>query len=320
MGFDLGLYRNDEFTEKLMDTIVDFAFGYHTGILKQYDRRKLKEAAKSIYKVTGFSEIKKIYVDDESEIFDCELSVEDKYLKRGEFGEMILHLILRDNFDTVPLLSKMHFKDTDSATVHGFDIVHIGDDPKNNDHQTLFLGESKLYSRKDDKAGVNGIDDLIEDIKYHFKKDFLLREIALIAKKKNSFEAIEDYSDSNTAQEYQAFLNKKQYWFEVFEQIEKGHKKLQDLFNSITIPLVCTYQSRIFDGINDEGSKEFLDAYASEIKLLKSRFDKKLLALGSEIGEPVKTNLNIILILFPIPSKKQLINALHKKLTAQQNA
>lgn len=128
IGFDFGKYRNEEFAEKLMDTIVDFAFGYHTGILKQYNRRKLKEAAKSIYKVKGFNEVKKIYLDDNSELFDCELKIEDKYLKRGEFGEMILHLILRDNFESLPLLSKIHFKDTDSAVVHGFDIIHIGTD------------------------------------------------------------------------------------------------------------------------------------------------------------------------------------------------
>ena len=35
----------------------------------------------------------------------------EKYKKRGEFGELILHLILRDFFETVPLLSKIYFKD-----------------------------------------------------------------------------------------------------------------------------------------------------------------------------------------------------------------
>lgn len=320
VGFDFGEYRNDEFTEKLMDSIVDFAFGYHTGILKQYDRRKLKEAAKSIYKVRGFSEVRKIYIDNDSEIFDCELKIEDKYLKRGEFGEMILHLILRDNFESVPLLSKIHFKDTDSAVVHGFDIIHIGVDLNNPAKQSLFLGESKVYSRKDNKAGENGIDDLIEDIIHHFKKDFLLREIALIGKKKNAFDSLEDYNDSNTKDEYQEFLSKKQLWFEIFEQVEKGNKKLQEFFDSVTIPLICTYQSTIFDGVTDENDATFLTAYAEEVKTLKERFDTKIKALKAEAGEPVKTDLNIVLILFPIPSKKQLISALHHKLTAQQNA
>jgi len=320
VGYDFGKYRNDEFTEKLMDVIVDFSFGYHTGILKQYDRRKLKEAAKSIYKVRGFTEVKKIYIDEDSEIFDCELKIEDKYLKRGEFGEMILHLILRDNFESIPLLSKIHFKDTDSAAVHGFDIIHIGNDPSDYAKQTLYLGESKVYSRKDNKAGENGIDDLIEDIIQHFKKDFLIREIALIGKKKDSFGSLEDYEDSNTKEEYAVFLAKKKMWFEMFEEVEKGNKKLQDFFNSVTIPLICTYQSTIFDGITDENDPAFLEAFSAETKALKERFDSKIKDLKAEAGEPVQTDLNIVLILFPIPSKKQLISALHQKLTAQQNA
>lgn len=47
IGFDLGVCRTTEFADILMDAVVDFAFGYHTGILKTYDRRKLIEAAKS---------------------------------------------------------------------------------------------------------------------------------------------------------------------------------------------------------------------------------------------------------------------------------
>lgn len=320
VGFDFKRYRNDELTDKLMDTIVDFAFGYHTGILKQYNRRKLIEAAKSIYKIKAFQETKKIYLDDDAEIHDCELKIEDKYLKRGEFGEMLLHLILRDFFETVPLLSKIHFKDTDSATVHGFDIIHIGPDPTDPNLQTLYLGESKLYSRKDGKSGESGIDDLIEDIKHHFKMDFLMREIALITKKKDAFESIETYGDTNTIEEYQAFLTQKQYWFGIFEQVESGNKKLQDFFKSITIPLICTYQSSIFDGITDETSTEFTAAYETEVKALKLRFDDKIKAIEAETGEPVKTNLNIVLVLFPVPSKKQLVGALHHKLNAQQNA
>ena len=187
VGFDFGQFRYDDLSEKLMDTIVDFAYGYHTGILKNYDRRVLKEAAKSIYNIKGFTEVKFVYVDEDSELLDCEKRAEDKYLKRGEFGELILHLLLRDFFKTLPLISKIHFKDSDGATVHGFDIVHIGSDINDSTKKSIFLGESKLYARKDNNAGKHGVEDLVKDIEAHFKKDFLKREIALIGKKKHSF-------------------------------------------------------------------------------------------------------------------------------------
>ena len=96
VGFDFGEFRYDALTELLMDSIVDFAFGYHTGILKQYDRRKLIEAAKSIYNIKEYKEAKAIYVDNNDCLNDCEIEIKDKYLKRGEFGELILHLLLRD--------------------------------------------------------------------------------------------------------------------------------------------------------------------------------------------------------------------------------
>lgn len=320
VGFDFGKFRYDALTEILMDAIVDFAFGYHTGILRKYDRRKLIEAAKSIYKIKEFSKAKEIYVDNDSLIPDCELKVEDKYLKRGEFGELILHVLLRDFIGTTPLVSKIHFKDTDGATVHGFDLVHIGPDLVNDGKDSLYFGESKLYSRKDGKAGQHGINDLIEDIKSHFKSDFLYREIVLIGKKKYAFMAPEEYEDKNTEAEYKKFLEAKKYWFGVLEKVEMKQTKLQDFLDSVTIPLVCTYESNLFDTHNDEKSINFLADYEEEMNILKSIFDKRLGKIEDEIGEPIKTNLNIILILFPIPNKKELVKILHQKLYHQQNA
>ena len=103
---------------------------------------------------------------------------EEKYLKRGEFGEVILHLLLRDFIETVPLISKIHFKDADGITIHGFDAVHIGPSVLNHSERSLYLGESKLYN-----CGKTGVRELINDIKNHFKRDFLRREFALISKK-----------------------------------------------------------------------------------------------------------------------------------------
>ena len=182
------------------------------------------------------------------------------------------------------------------------------------------MGESKLYSRKDGKAGNHGVNDLIEDIKAHFKSDFLYRELALIGKIKHSFVPLEEYEDLNTKDEYEEFLKKKKYWFNVLEDVEKNNKKLQDFLNSVTIPLVCTYQSELFKNHKQEDTPDFIAEYEEEVRNLKLLFDSKLKDIEQEIGEPIRTNLNIILILFPIPSKKELIKVLHQKLYNQQNA
>ena len=61
VGFDFGKYRYDELVDCFMNTLVDFSFGYHEGFLKQYNRKILIEAAKSIYKIEVFQKAKEMY-------------------------------------------------------------------------------------------------------------------------------------------------------------------------------------------------------------------------------------------------------------------
>ncbi len=320
VGFDFGKYRYDELVDLILDVIVDFAFGFHEGILLEYNRRMLIEAAKSIYgiktkvksdEIEIFLEAKKIYVDQNSDIQDED--IEKKYLKRGEFGEVILHLLLRDFIETVPLISKIYFKDTDGGTVHGFDAVHIGPSVSNQSKISLYLGESKLYN-----YGKTGVRELISDIKNHFKRDFLRREFALISKKQTSFIKSDDYEDKNTLEEYKRFLEKKERCFHLLDK----KNKLQDILDSVTIPLLCTYTSNAFNSHDNEETKEFIEEYEKEINELKTYFDKELKRMKEEVedGAPVKTNLNIILMLFPVPSKKELVKRLHTKLYHQQRS
>jgi len=321
VGFDFNTFRYDHLVGYLLDVLVDFSFGYHTGILKTYDRRKLVEAAKSIYKISEnsgkniFEEAKKKYVDEDSEYED---DIEEKYLKRGEFGEIILHLILRDFIKTVPLISKIHLKDSDGMTVHGFDAIHIGNSIEDSSKKSLYLGESKLYT-----DGKKGISALVDDIKEHFTNNFLNREFVLVGKKSDNFHKIEDYQDKNTKEEYEQFLSEKDYWFSELDKLQTGEGKMQNLFESVTIPLLCTYTSKVFEENTDETTEKFKKEYEEEIKSLKEVFDKKLEELKKAYknsSEPISTNLNVVLMLFPVPSKKELVKRLHVKLHNQQNA
>lgn len=320
IGFDLGNCRLIPFCDILLDALVDFAFGYHTGILRTYDRRKIIEAAKSIYKISSYSEAKWAYVDNDSVLDDEDLNAEKKVKKRGEFGELILHVILRDCFSTVPLISKIFFKDTDGITVHGFDSVHIGPDLPTMTSRSLYLGESKIYYRTTGKAGECGIHDLIEDIKSHFKCDFLKREFALIAKKQKTYPTIDEYQDKNTKNEFEDYLKQTEYWYTILQNASEGKTRIEDLLPTVTVPLICTYQSDIFKKCPVDTHPDFAHEFENEANVLKNKFDDLLKAIEMESGEPIKTNLNIVLILIPIPSKKELIKTLHQKLYSQQNA
>lgn len=284
VGFDLNdkgrkEYRIKPLVEKLSNVIQEFAFGFHEGTETSNTETlsKLSEAAKSIYKIDSFQKIKDLCDIDKS----IDDDVKDKYLRRGEFGELILHLLLRDFYKTTPLLSKIYFKDSFGHTVHGFDAVHIQEETR-----TLWLGESKLYL-----DGKRGIKALIGDIEDHFKSDYLNSEFLIISKKIKHFDNIPD----------------KEYWIDLMSK----STKLIDQLDTINIPLLCTFNSNLFSDYDDETSLEFIEAYTNQMRELKNYFDENH-------NHPLKTKLNIILILFPVQNKVDLVKGLHKKLSLLQ--
>lgn len=330
VGFDFGKYKYDPLVEKIMTAIVDFAFGFHEGILKTYTIKEIKKAACMVYKIDPFDpqrpECQEKYAKnhktkpgelkykDENEWYD------KKYADRGEFGELILHLLLRNYLKTQPLVSKIFAKDSPGIPAHGFDSVHIGNSLSDNSKKSLYLGESKLKI-----SGEDGISELLDDIKKHFVKDFLTTpagEFVLIGNKKRNFIPLDEYIDLNTKQEYEKFLEEKKYWFEQIDGLQNG-ESLQKLFDSITIPLLCTYSSKVFENHHDAETNDFKKEYEEEVKKLKEKLDKGLTKIGDDFknsGEPISTNLNIVLMLFPVPCKKELVRRLHTKLYHQQNS
>ena len=278
VGFDINdnnesRYRWKELINLLQNVIVEFAFGHHMDICRTDATSKVCDAAKSIYKIKDFCEVKNIY-DKGSHIEDDDIS--KAHLRRGEFGELILHLLLRDFHKTIPLISKIYFKDSYGVTVHGFDAVHIQPETK-----TLWLGESKIYI-----DGKKGVKALINDIKEHIKRDYLNDEFTIISKKIKLIDNIPN----------------KEHWINLMNK----KTKLSDVLDSVTIPLLCTYSSSNFSNFKEE-SEDFIKSYEKEVRALKEYFDKNH-------KHPLKTKLNIILILFPVKCKIALVKKLHKKL------
>ena len=91
------VYRHDAFVKVLLDALVEFAFWFHewkeTKDTQLLD--KLVDAAKAIYEINEFKEIYDLYNSGGN--LD-NIPIADKYLRRWEFGELILHLLLRDFF------------------------------------------------------------------------------------------------------------------------------------------------------------------------------------------------------------------------------
>ncbi|WP_022941251.1 HamA C-terminal domain-containing protein [Psychromonas hadalis] len=318
VGFDFGVFRYEALTNKIMEAIVDFAFGCHEGILSTYKLAELRDAAQLIYKIEEYDPNNKNHLKKGNIPYkNAEEFKESRYYNRGEFGELILHLILRDFMETTPLLSKIFMKDSTGITVKGLDAVHIGRDLSDPTKKSLYLGESKLH-----RTGETGVKELLKDVKEHFNRNFLKGEFLLIGNKKNNFLPIDEYKDKNTIDDYKEFIKEKNYWYNKLKAVQKGEEKLQDIFSSVTIPMICTYTSALFETHTDESTDEFKSEFKKEIESLQKKFQDgvELIKQNATVGEPIATDLNIILMLFPIPDKKILVKKLHEKLSHQQRA
>lgn len=286
VGFDVdddgnNIYRLKALIKLLLKAIPEFAMGCfgNTGSTPNTEMMDIvTDSAKAIYKIDAFQKVRDLYgngdeIDDE---------VADRYLRKGEFGELILHVLLRDFKNTIPLISKIYFRDSYGTAVHGFDAIHIQPDTK-----TLWLGESKIY--KDGKAGIKA---LIQDIQEHIQSEYMESEFAIVSRKVKLFEDIPE----------------RKYWLDLMDKATA----LKEQLNDIIIPLLCTYESENFSKYDDEGLQEFIDAYESEVRQLKKYFD-------DNNNHRLKSKLKIVLLLFPVQSKKELVAGLHKNLSLLQS-
>lgn len=274
-------YPIDEFVNILTNAIPEFVFAQQKGNTIDITEinKLMREAALSIYKFNDISLMYECYVNKNKDA--CSKINTLPIYKRGEFGELLLHVLLRDFHGTIPLISKIYFKDTTNVPAHGFDAVHIT--PNKN---ILWLGESKLYA--DSKSGIK---ELIKDIDNHIKKDFLNEQFAIITKNLDNSKHTE-----------------RDKWIEKLEQCTQ----LKEIVKMINIPLLCTYEHDIYDKFTDLDSIEANKYHVNNINEIKQYF-------YSNYNHKLKNKLNIILLLFPIRNKKEFLENLYKKLYFLQN-
>lgn len=275
-------YMLEEFAKELINVVPEYVFAQYedTEINSINAVEKIGEAARSIYKIKEFDLMRKYYLENDLEAKKALDNL--PYKKRGEFGELILHMLLRDFKGTIPLVSKVYFKDSSGVPAHGFDTVHISPDEK-----ILWLGESKLY-----KKGKRGISELINDLNEHFKKEYLNEQFLIIKK---------NLECNNIPQ--------RDEWIENLSNCNK----LKDKLNMINIPMLCTYEDDIYSKFIDFNSEEAISYHETSVRELKNFFDNK------KNNHPLKNSLNVILLLFPIKDKTELLKLLHQKLWIMQN-
>lgn len=274
-------WRIKELAEAVINVVPEYVFANHIGErISQTDLiEAVREAAKAIYKVKDFDLMRRYCLDKDKDAL-IELQ-KGGYKNRGEFGELLLHLLLREYKGTVPLISKVYFKDSPGVPAHGFDAVHITPDK-----QILWLGESKLYG--DAKGGLKA---LLHDLEEHFKKDYLNEQFSII--KKN----LENHS-----------IPQRDEWIDKLSKCNK----LSDQIKMINIPMLCVYPDDIYSKFADTADPQAFAYHEKSIRELKKYFE-------DNNHHSLKSKLNVMLFMFPIKDKMEFVTELHTRLWHMQN-
>lgn len=228
-GYEAGEWRCAQLANHLLEWLPEFALNHseREGICSHNAVALIAQAAKTVY-------------------------TSEKYQKRGEIGELLLHIGIRQVFKTIPVISKYFYKDSGNDTVKGFDAVHV---IASDETLELWLGEVKFY--KDINSAIK---DVVKELAAHTKRDYLRSEFAAITNK------IDD------SWPYAKKLGK----------LLHKSTSLDEVFDSLCIPVFLTYESPTIASYAAV-TKEFKEDFDQEVKHYHSTFLKQPLPTNIKI-------------------------------------
>jgi hypothetical protein len=255
-GYDEKRWRSTDLVEHLCEWIPEWALRY-----KELDQRLDSATMMRMSRRAAL----KVYTSS-------------KFEGRGEFGEVMLHAVIRHEFDTHPAISKIYFKDRANEYVKGFDCVHVSE--RTDESLELWLGEAKFYVRRGQALSA-----VVKDLREHLTRDFLREEFAMVLDK------VDDTFPF--AGKLEALLSK--------------NRSLDHIFSAVRIPVLLAYDSKIIRD-HQEVCDEYVAALEAEAEALRADLKEKL------DTKKLPREVSIELILLPVEDKKQLTKALDREL------
>lgn len=271
-------YPVDELARLIIRVLPEYVFAWHEGVSLEDSMAKVSEAANRLYETDPYKTMLDYYVNN---VRGKEIKEKVKKLEennRGEFGELLLHLLLRDFKGTQTLMSKVYFSDAKGVPDHGFDAVHYI-----SGSNQLWFGESKLYT--DSKTGLK---NLVNDLREHLTRDYMHEQFVLIEKNLKS--------QTNPDRDE---------WIKKFQK----NVRLADMIDGLNLAMLCLYPHDVYKKQLTEELDEIkgVEYHKTNIRELKAYFDKVNTC-------PIKDRVNIVLLLFPVKDKAEFVKTLHQKL------
>ena len=221
-GFESRQWRKDQLVDYLFEYLPEFALTYSEveNLTGENVVAKMRQVVMSIYQ-------------------------SEKFKNRGEFGELLLHAIIRETYKTIPAISKIYYKDGPNETVKGFDAVHV---VVTDDTLELWLGEVKFYNNIS-----NAISDVIEELNQHVEVRYVRNEFVAIT---NKIDAQWPHADR-------------------LKTLLHPHTSLDDVFSNTCIPVLLTYDSSVLTRY-DNKCDEYIQEISEELQRFHKNFCDKL--------------------------------------------
>ncbi|NQZ79960.1 MAG: DUF1837 domain-containing protein [Colwellia sp.] len=251
LNYESGVYREKELIRIIRDAMPNFAL-----TPDEYSRLKADDDIGEMFRI-GFSRISKA-----------------KKNKKGDYGELLLFLLLKTFYDAERLVTKVRLRSSVKDQVKGFDCAHFVVN-ENNEVQ-LWLGEVKFY-----KSFSDAVSDILSEISDHTKSEYLKDEFSILLPNIESNKGIE------VPESIIEFLD--------------GTITLDDV--KIVIPALVTYESALI-----KKHQKVDDVFKDKIK---KEFENKFKTINKH-NVNLPENVEIFFILLPLEDVTSIKTELEK--------
>ncbi|CAN7284122.1 HamA C-terminal domain-containing protein [Neorhizobium tomejilense] len=249
-GFELSAWRCEALAKHLIEWVMDYALKEdELNVNHSNSYVKMQQAAVRVY-------------------------TSDNYKRRGEVGEILLHAICRDFFETIPIAPRVFYLTSSNEVVKSFDMAHVR--YLGHGKFELWLGEAKFY-----ETGSEAVTAAIDSVERHIQQGFLENEKLIMGPQISK--DIEHHAE--------------------IRELFASETSLDDLMSAAVFPICIACDSK---AASRHGKID--DAYLRELEPELKELAEKLEKSG------LRQKIRILLIYIPLGSKAALAEAFDRKL------
>ncbi len=245
LNYEDGIYRQSELVKIIRESVIHFAL----------TKKEIKDYTES----GDFGEMSRIAW---SRISDA------KKDKKGDYGELLLFIILSVFFPTDKLVTKVRLRTSNKDQIKGFDCAHFTVD---DGEVSLWLGEAKFHNNFHNNFH-NAVNSAISSINEHCQIKYLKDEISILAP---------NIELNGSCKEYDLINN-----------ILNGGLSIDKI--KFKVPVLLTYDCLVLDKYNDIEDLDFInDMKRDFVEKFKNLENKQI---------NLKPNLEVLFIIIPFQS------------------